>query len=147
MSNMHPLRIELVPKTSFFSNLRSELTQSQWDKIRKTIYEKSNHKCEICAGKGRKHPVECHEKWEYDVATGVQKLIGLESLCPACHKVKHIGYALSTGRGKSAIKHMMKVNKISEDEAWLAIDEAFLEWEYRSQFNWRLDLSLLSALI
>lgn len=85
------LTIELVPSTSWFSNLRSLLSSEEWDKIRRGCYKNANYKCEICSGVGPKHPVECHETWEYDEKQGIQKLIGLIALCPSCHEVKHVG--------------------------------------------------------
>ena len=111
------------------------------------MYAQNSHKCEICSGKGYRHPVECHEKWHYNFETNVQKLIGLEALCPNCHKVKHIGLALSQGRGDRSIKHLMKVNGISENEAIAYIEQVFQDWEYKSQFNWILDISYLNEFI
>ena len=67
------LTIELVPKTAWFSNLRSILARAAWDKLRKESYKNAAHKCEICGGYGKKHPVECHEIWEYDDKNHIQK--------------------------------------------------------------------------
>jgi 5-methylcytosine-specific restriction endonuclease McrA len=85
------LTIELVPKTSWCKNLRNELTQEDWDVLRKEAYRRAGYECEICGGRGEKWPVECHERWEYDDAANVQSLSGLVALCPKCHRVKHIG--------------------------------------------------------
>ncbi|MEJ7872263.1 MAG: hypothetical protein WKF67_08375 [Rubrobacteraceae bacterium] len=41
----------------------------------------------------RKVRLECHEEWEYDEATGVQRLSGLVALCTRCHQVKHWNWA------------------------------------------------------
>lgn len=49
-----PLQIELVPKTAFGENLRKLLTQNEWDKIRKAVYQRANYKCEICGEQGNK---------------------------------------------------------------------------------------------
>lgn len=138
------LTIELVPQTSWFSNLRSLLSSEDWDKIRKHCYKQANYKCEICDGVGPKHPVECHETWEY--LEGVQKLTGLISLCPSCHEVKHIGLAGIKGRRKEAMNHFCKVNNCSMAEADKYVAEAFKIWENRSQQEWTLDVSLLDTL-
>jgi len=50
------LTIELVPKTCFFSNVRSEISATLWDILRKETYRKANYRCEICNGKGEKWP-------------------------------------------------------------------------------------------
>lgn len=138
------LTIELVPETSWFSNLRSLLSPEDWDKIRKHCYKKADYKCEICGGIGPKHPVECHETWEYIGET--QKLIGLIALCPSCHEVKHIGLAGLNGRHDEAVKHFCKVNNCSKVEAEKCISEAFELWQKRSQQDWTLDVRLLDEL-
>ena len=137
------LTIELVPKTSWFSNLRSELSKSDWDKLRKRVYEKAGHKCEVCGGKGKKWPLECHEIWEYDDENKIQTLSGLIALCPKCHEVKHIGLAQIKGRGHAALKHLSKVNGWSESDASLYIEAQFETWSGRSQFDWEINLKWL----
>lgn len=91
MQNDPKLSVELIPMTSWYSNVRSNVTSKQWDIIRKDTYKKANYKCEICGGKGMTHSVECHEIWDYDEKTKLQKLVRFIALCPNCHKVKHIG--------------------------------------------------------
>ena len=133
------LEIELVPSSSFFKNLRSELSKKEWDILRKDSYQQANYVCEVCGGKGPKHPVECHEIWEYK--DSIQKLLGLISLCPSCHEVKHIGLAEVKGRRNQAKAHLIKVNSWCDYEAENHIEDAFREWYKRSQVQWELDLS------
>ena len=102
MSKKPKLTIELVPSTCHYSNVRSTVTTAEWDKIRFISYEAANNKCEICKETGKtqgyKHNVECHEIWNYNDETHTQTLVGLVSLCPNCHQVKHIGRAIAMGR-------------------------------------------------
>lgn len=137
------LTVELVPRTSWFTNLRSELSKSDWDSLRHTIYERADYRCEICGQKGSKHPVECHEIWEYDDKNRVQRLAGLLALCPACHEAKHIGYASSIGRGSQARVHLARVNNWSMEDVDLYLEVQFEQWSRRSQHEWKLDLSWL----
>lgn len=146
MNNLK-LTIELVPSSSWCNNVRTKLKQSEWDKIRRKCYQESNYVCDICGGKGRKHPVECHEIWNYNDKTRIQKLIGLTSLCPSCHEVKHIGLTTIKGREKQAIKHLMKVNNINERTALNIIDSAFMLHGARSTKEWDLDISFLETYI
>ena len=139
------LEVDLVPQTSHFKNLRSELKAAQWDYLRKETYAKAGHKCEICGGEGRKWPVECHEIWEYN--NSVQKLIGLIALCPSCHESKHIGFAQVRGREKIALDHIAKVNDITLTEAQKHVDESFKEWAQRSKKSWTLDISLAHEML
>lgn len=144
--NLTKLTIELVPKTVWFKNLRSELSQEEWDKLRKATYKSAGYKCEVCGGKGPKHPVECHEIWEYDDENKIQKLLGLIALCPSCHEVKHIGLAQMNGNYERARKHLAKVNGWSEEDAEYYIQAQFEIWALRSQFDWKLDLSWLEKI-
>lgn len=137
------LSIELVPKTSWFKNLRSLLAPEEWDKLRREIYLKANYRCEVCGGKGPKHPVECHEVWHYDDIQHRQTLIGLVALCPACHQVKHIGLAELQGKYKIALKHLMKVNKWTKRQADQHIKAAVKKWKERSEVGWQVDVSLI----
>jgi hypothetical protein len=137
------LTIELVPSSAWWSNVRSKVSQRDWDKIRKWTYKRANYQCEICSGKGDHWPVECHEIWEYDDKNTTQKLNGFIALCPACHNVKHYGLSQITGKGEKSLEHLCKVNNLSKKEALEYIKQAFLTWEKRSQVWWDIDISIL----
>ena len=137
------LTIELVPKTCWYSNVRSEVSKGEWDKIKKIVSAKANHKCEICNGIGSKWPVECHEVWSYE--NKIQKLERFIALCPSCHEVKHIGLATIKGRQDIAISHLAKVNGSSLEDASLYVQEAFGTWSKRSEHQWILDISYLDV--
>lgn len=138
------LTIELVPETCWVSNVRSNISNDAWDRIRKTIAKNAGHRCEICGGVGPKHPVECHEIWHYDDKKRVQTLQGLIALCPPCHEVKHIGLAGLNSRGKLALEHLAKVNGWSLFEANHYVKEQFEVWEERSRHKWDLDMAWLA---
>lgn len=138
------LTVELVPSTSWFTNLRSELSKDDWDRLRSTVYERAGNRCEICGGRGLRHPVECHEIWFYDDQNRVQRLDGLIALCPACHEAKHMGYASSIGRGAQARAHLGRINGWSMDDVELYLETQFEQWSRRSQHQWTLDLSWLN---
>lgn len=137
------LTIELVPKTAWFSNVRSMVSESDWDILRKETYEYADYTCEICDGVGDYHPVECHEIWDYDDKNHIQKLSGLIALCPACHEVKHIGLAITKNRGNIAKRHLARVNGWSMQETDKYVQEQFLIWEKRNRHQWEVDLRWL----
>lgn len=143
MNNLK-LTIELVPQSCWFSNVRDHISSDEWNIVKKDSYKKSNYKCEICGGKGEKHPVECHEIWEYDDKNKVQILKGLISLCPSCHQVKHIGYAQKTGNLDKAIEHFKKINKTSGKDSLNYIKNVFIIWNERSKYQWKLDIKWLN---
>lgn len=139
------LAIELVPRTCWFSNVRDRVSREDWDRIRKQVYEHAGRRCEVCGGRGSGHPVECHEVWEYEEATGVQRLVQMIALCPACHEVKHMGFAGIKGRGEIAAAHLAEVNGWTAQVTAVYIDQAFAVWEERSARAWSLDVSTLTA--
>jgi hypothetical protein len=142
------LEVELVPSTCHFSNVRTTVKPSEWDKIRFISYEAAGNKCEICGETGKqqgyKHNVECHEIWEYDDENHVQRLAGLISLCPTCHQVKHIGRAIAIGKQAVCFTHLGKVNKWTQKEVQDHVIASFELHKERSKHQWVLDLSLLT---
>lgn len=137
------LNIDLVPSSAWYNNVRAILTKEQWDFVRKQVSDQAWNKCEICDGVGPKHPVECHEIWEYNDKKKIQKLVGLIALCPDCHTVKHFGLAQITNKQEKALKHLMKVNKITKKAAEKYIADEFMKWAERSSKQWKLDISYL----
>lgn len=142
------LNIELIPKTCWWSSVRTTVTKKDWDKIRFIAYEKANNKCEICGDTGKNqgynHNVECHEIWDYNLNTKTQTLIGLIALCPICHQVKHIGRAIAIGKQNNAINQLIKVNDWSQEQVDEHIKESFKLYAERSKIQWKLDISLLT---
>jgi hypothetical protein len=141
------LTIELVPKTCWYSNVRTQLPEEQWNIIRKIAYKESNHKCKICTGSGLdqgfKHPVECHEEWEYNDVDKVQTLVGLAAICPKCHQVKHIGRTMLMGRGVEAMLHLSQVNDWNDSETNNYVNESFGIFNERSEHDWKLNVTIL----
>jgi hypothetical protein len=147
-SKQPKLTVELIPTTCHYSNVRTTVKKQEWDKIRFISYEAAGHKCEICGNVGKNqgynHNVECHEIWEYDDANHIQKLVGLISLCPICHQVKHIGRAIAMGRHQEAYNQLMKVNKWTPKQVEKHILESFELHKERSKYEWDLDISILA---
>jgi len=136
------LAIELVPSTAWYANLRKMLEKDVWDRLRRSVYEKAGHRCEICGGVGPKHPVECHEVWSWthrkvtNSSHGGQRLERVMALCPACHEVKHFGLAQVRGRDKQAMRHLTKVNGWNLAQGQHYVRECFEGWEELSSFKW-----------
>jgi hypothetical protein len=134
------LTVELVPKTSWYNNVRALVDEPTWGRIRRRVYREAGYRCEICGGKGPEHPVECHEVWRYNDRTRVQLLVRMIALCPACHEVKHLGLANVQGKGAYARGHLVRVNGWTLEQADAYITEAFGVWAQRSGGPWTLDL-------
>lgn len=137
------LTIELVPATSWFNNARKILSKGQWDIVRKATYKAASYVCEICGGQGPKWPVECHEIWTFDDDTHVQKLGGLQALCPDCHMVKHYGFAQIKKLEHVAFAHLCKVNDWNPEQGRTYVKSAFQLWDKRSRSNWIVNIDVL----
>lgn len=134
------LTIELVPKTSWYNNMRKIVPPPEWDKIRRRTYAEYGHRCGVCGSKGR---LNCHEIWHYDDHRHVQELEGFIALCDLCHHVKHIGLAgVLAARGKldyeSVVKHFMSVNECDRKTFEEHRQEVFERWSQRSQHQWEV---------
>lgn len=139
------LTVELVPATCWYSNVRSNVFPTTWDRLQAEIFKASGHRCGICSGRGNNHPVELHEIWQYDDHRLVQKLTGLEALCPKCHQVKHLGLAIQEGQSEQVLTWLMHVNKLTAQQALAYIQNTTKIHQIRSQFDWKLDLQALTA--
>ena len=145
------LTVELVPSGQWYVNLRSILSKSDWDYVRRRAYKKAGYRCEICGGKGPRHPVECHEIWRYEEhpsgRKGVQILDGVVALCPSCHQVKHLGLAHVRGKREAALRHLCKINGWSRQDALYYVEAVFEQWHQRSTRTWTQDLSWVEAVL
>ena len=145
-----PLYIELVPRTSWGDNLRTRMKKAEWDRLRKAQARWAGWRCEVCGESGKTQGfdwhVECHEVWDYDDRTQIQRLERLISLCPLCHKVKHYGRTFSVDgpeAARAAMDRLARLNGWSLSQVGVHIEDAFDQWENRSQQTWTLDLSYL----
>ena len=134
---MSKLEINLVPADLHFVNLRAYYTKQEWDIIRKKVYDRANHRCEICGGVGKTHKVEAHEEWSYDPETRLATLERLTALCPSCHEVKHFGFAVVSGHEDRALAHLCKINNLSVEKAEEQVQAAFAKWDERNEIHWK----------
>jgi len=91
------LTVELVPSTCWYTNVRSNVSKAVWDRLRGEVAADAGNRCEVCGGRGRRWPVECHEMWDYDDDRKIQRLERLVALCPACHEVKQASLVSKPG--------------------------------------------------
>lgn len=145
------LYMNLIPKTTWYWNLRKILSPGEWEIIKKATFKHAGYKCEICGdvgtNQGYKWPVECHEIFEYDEVNQVQILKDTICLCPLCHSAKHMGYARVSGNEAVAEAHLAKVNGWTEAETKQYIADEFKIWETRSKIKWRIDFSGLYSIL
>jgi hypothetical protein len=141
------LFVDLIPRSCWFSNVRTCIRASDWDKVRKYVFERVNYTCECCSINTKKNIIngnlEAHERWEYDNLTKAQKLKRIIALCHQCHQTTHIGLAEIKGKKEEAMKHLQTIRNFTEEECKEHIDNAFKIWNDRCKFEWSLDISLI----
>ena len=141
------LFVDLVPSSCWFTNVRSCVDVNDWDRLRRMVYGRVDHRCEICgaaADRERSLWLEAHERWDYDTRHRTQHLKRLVCLCTMCHQSTHFGFAQVKGREAAALQHLMTVNGWDRLVAQHHVDEAFALWRKRSEHDWQLDLSILT---
>jgi hypothetical protein len=137
------LPIELVPASAWGQNLRAILPPERWEELRRRVIEASGGRCAVCGRRGRLH---CHERWHWDDAGKVQRLVGCLALCQLCHHVAHIGHAgrlASEGKldFERVVRHFMRVNGCDRAAFQAHHDAAMRQWQERSRHEWTLDLA------
>lgn len=140
------LYVDMIPSSCWFTNVRYCVKKEDWDKIRKNVYMRVGFRCECCFIDCIKNkiPIEAHERWDYDYLTLTQKLVRLIGLCKLCHQSTHLGFATINGNGETAIKHLQKVRNFTEEEVKEHIDMATAIWNERNQYEWKLNLDLIT---
>lgn len=140
-----PLTIELIPQTAWGQNLRAVLSSRDWDAIRRFAYKRAGYRCECCGGVGPRHPVECHEVWDWDTTHMMQWLVDVVALCPTCHSVKHWGRTMAVSTDPEAtqlalLKHIARTNDWDAGTTYAHLDAMFMRWQIYSQVKWTLDV-------
>jgi Domain of unknown function (DUF5710) len=140
------LFVDLVPSSCWFTNVRSCVSQRDWERLRRMITNRAGRRCEIChRGEDRESRrwLEAHERWAYDDKTKVQTLRRLICLCTDCHTATHFGLASLNGKDGEAFRHLCAVTGLPAKEVEGQIHAAFELWAGRSIIEWKLDLSIL----
>jgi hypothetical protein len=139
------LFVDLIPRTSWFRNVRAAVDPADWDRLRRMVYRRAGLRCEACGA--RRVQLEAHERFIYDTRAGIQRLVRLICLCTACHQVTHFGHTrlLGDAAAQAAINHLQTVTGMTAGETERHIRDAFALWERRSRTPWRVDLSMISG--
>lgn len=141
------LFVDLVPSTCWFTNVRSCVSERDWERIRRMVTTRAGQRCETCGApedRSRRRWLEVHERWSYDEPTQVQRLGRLICLCSDCHTATHYGLAGIRGRGHAARSHLQKVTGLSASDVGILIEVATETFYRRSSHPWTLDLSMLT---
>lgn len=142
------LFVDMVPRSCWFTNVRSCVDATDWDRLRRLVYTRAGDRCEVCdAAPARRagEYLEAHERWEYDEATFTQRLRRIIALCELCHTVTHYGLAQIRGQAEAARAHLATVNGWTAADVALHLEGTAEDWYRRDQHRWDLDLTLLTG--
>jgi hypothetical protein len=144
------LRADLLPSSTWGSNLRGVFSREEWDALRIPVCTAAGNLCEVCGAEvhmdnGRKRRPDCHELWIFERRDGrnIQRLNRLIALCPDCHRAQHIGLAGVNAETGLVIAKLRAVNNWTEAQAQQELNRAWGEYERRQRCRWDLDLSAL----
>lgn len=145
-----PLPIELIPSTSWGASLANLLQATTWNEIRRSVIEHYGGHCQVCGHLKNGASVEVHEVWDYHMdrkvdGMRVQKLVGLMSLCKACHLSMHLGFSRMRGREDTAAYRLADINGWSMAEFEQVENWIWANYEIRSRSRWALDVSLVAS--
>ncbi len=137
------LYIDMIPKTTYFKNVRSIFNDDDWNLIRHHIYERVNNRCECCGIKKNKY-LDAHERWIFDYQTNTQKLIRIIALCRLCHQATHYGFSKRNKNISKISEHIKKVKGITEEELKIHIKNAYDIWKDKNKIKWNIDISIIT---
>ncbi len=135
------LFVDLVPRSCWFTNARSALSPSDWQRVRNLAGGRTGWACETCGAKGTCH---IHERWAFLRETQTQSLRRLIALCANCHLATHFGFAEISGKRDVAARQLASINHWSMDQVDEHVDRAFGLWRRRNEIDWKLDLGILT---
>lgn len=147
------LGIELVPGPLWEQSLYRLAKRSVWDKLRKSIYQTTDHHCAVCGASGRLY---CHEIWDYDDTAHVARLTGFRPICDACNAVTHWGRTSNMVKGgelrptalEETIEHFCRVNNCSRETFEAHEKEAIARWRQRSKWtDWKIDWGAYASML
>lgn len=133
---------DMLPESSWQDNLRTRLTDKEWDRLRRFCYMAAGNTCVACGSRGEPH-VEAHEVWRFDIKTKIQTLRGLNCFCPTCHKSKHVGYANRMRMLPQVYGRLMWLNDWDEKRLKKELSGVLDRQAELSAVEWNLDLRFL----
>ncbi|GAA1214038.1 DUF5710 domain-containing protein [Prauserella alba] len=142
------LFVDLVPSSCWFTNVRYCVAERDWERLRRMMLARANHRCEVCdrrEDRRVKRWLEAHERWAYDNATTTQTLRRLIILCSDCHRTTHFGLAEVRGLDREAFDHLIAVTGMTVRQGQAHVDRAKETWRRRSARNWHLNLDMLTT--
>jgi len=131
---------QLVPRPLWGLTVKRLVPRKTWEEIRRDALLISGGACVICGARREKGMV-CTEEWSY--GAGIATLVELRIVCPDCNAARHIGSAARRGTAAfvQAFDHLVRVNRISQEQAMRLVDGCMAEWRASSMREWRVTVA------
>lgn len=141
------LFVDMIPNTSWGSNVRDLIHSTDWDRVRNHIYNRVNHICECCNNNTKETMtrLDAHERWSYDNKTKIQKLVRIVALCKFCHQTTHYGLAGIQGKIDEVETHLKNVRLFTKNECRQHITNACKLFKERCKIKWEIDITLITS--
>lgn len=148
------LKIQMIPKTMYEKNVRSELTTTDWQQLSRLIRYQAHGTCSICEAENLDlRDMDAHEVWDYIIEKKngekvyIQRLKEIIPVCKKCHAAIHIGHTKALGKQthtncyERAVDHFMEVNHCGYSKFVEKERKAHKKWLKRSKHKWKLDIN------
>jgi len=130
------LEPEMVP-IQFWRRRSDPLTSKGWGEVRKRELTRTGGVCEYCGSPGK----IIHHEYEFHISDNtlldkhvISRFVsGFAVSCYRCNLVLHWQFSSGTGRGNTALQHLMKIRNINETDAWKIVTEKVNVWVKRCQ--------------
>jgi len=139
------LEVSPIPSSSWGKSLANILRGELWDSIRKDIYKMYGHKCVMCKVGGS--VLHCHEVWQFDDRTHIQKLVGVICLCEDCHNIVHWMRTVTVAKKGEYTeayltflrKHFCAVNSCNLAAFSEHTSDVVAQYRKRDMYKWTID--------
>lgn len=114
------LTIDMTIRNDWKRQILEIMSEDEYEFIKKGCHSQNNYTCVVCGDQGEQWKVECHENWTYDRQFKIQTLKDLTSLCPKCHKIRHLALDNKNIENEyidnELIEHFIKVNNCTVED-------------------------------
>lgn len=128
-------------------SLKSHFPPATWDILRRAVYSRASHRCEISGGVGPTWPVNVEPLWSVVDATRTVQLCGIAALAPQVAAVKNLERVSGSWTAcDEAASTLCIINGWSEEECSTYLNHIDTQCVIRAQGPaWHLDLSWLKT--
>lgn len=143
--------LQPVPRNNWGDNLAKTLPRVIWDELRREVYSRAGHACEICGQ--TMLTLNAHEDWQYGDKFHVQTLTRIICLCELCHQCVHwfrtehviIDGDLPPSYIDEMKSHVMKIMGWTDSELNRQLKRKSYIRDIRNRYDYKLNYGIFTA--